>query len=370
MMKRWGCAAAALLCVFSLSWAQKNPVKAGRELSGAVERVTKRQLLNQVPKRMQNLYGYSVRELINTNRLPLKGYSSLAVYNDVLVSRALDGFVHRAALFEKHAAALSSQIDSRVYDEVPYAEFLPQDVDVLYLGEIHGVTFVQQEIKTIVKSLRRLYPGRNIYLAAESVPVASGTFAMEDLIYTPQDLERRLRGFEQAAELEEPEVLASFAVIQAALEENIPVLGLENEDLLLDLAAPEGRLYPTAQQYERMVTSLAGMEMRNRQFAKGIKMLRAADPSALVVVYGGIDHFAYHQPSSVPAKVKGKSFVVQVSVPAALPGANPLFVHFKEHDEIRRAFNESPNKKLAEFWKKPSSFKKLLGNDLTVIVHE
>lgn len=371
MMKRWGILASVFLFIFSPVWAQKKPAKLGGNLVRTVERVTKRQLLKQVPARLQKVYRYDIHSLIDDNRLSLKAYPSLALYNDALLSRALDRFVEQEKIFSQHLSDISAGIGSRVYDSVPYAAFLPKDVDILFLGEVHSVPRVQREIGTIVKSLRKIYPDRNIYLAAESVPAVYGAdFSKEDLISSPAELERRVEVVAELAGLEVPEVLDSFSVIYQAFEENIPVLGLEKEEALLYFATPEGRDYPTEKQYEQIVTSLVGMKFRNLNFAKGINMLRAADPDALVVVYGGMDHFAYHQPSAVPSFVKGKSFVVQVSVPSALAGANPLFLHFSESEDIRRGFNRSPDAKLAEFWKKPSPLNQVLGNDLTIIVHE
>lgn len=371
MMKRCALLASVLLFFFSPVWAQKNVAKLERNLAQNVARITKRQLLKRVPAKLQKRYSYDIHSLIDGNRLSLKAYPALALHNDALLSRALDQFVEQERIFSEHSADIAANIASRVYDRVPYALLLPKEVDVLYLGEIHSIPRVQQEIGTIVKSLRAVYPGRNIYLAAESVPAAFGRpFSKEDLIFSPQELERRVELVAELAGLEVPEVLDSFSVIYQAFEENIPVLGLEKEEDLLHFATPEGRDFPTEKQYEQVVTSLVGMKWRNLNFAKGINMLRAADPAALVVVYGGMDHFAYHQPSAVPALVNGKPFVVQVAVPSALPGANPLFMHFSESNDIRRGFNRSPDAKLAEFWKKPTSLNQILGNDLTIIVHE
>lgn len=266
---------------------------------------------------------------------------------------------------------LVENIESRVYNRVPYSELLPEDAEVLYIGEVHGVPRVQQEIVTLVKSLREAYPGRKIYLAAEGVPAAFDLdFSTDDLIHTREALLERLRKAADLADVEITEMAASSSVVMAAVEAGIPVLGLESEGALCRLATPKGREMPTEEEYEQVATSLAGMEFRNRGFAEGIKVLRKADPDALVVVYGGIDHLAYHQLFSVPALVGGKSFVVQVTVPAALAESNPLFRYFKEPEDIRSAFKASPDAKLTEYWKEPSSFNQLLGNDLTVIVHE
>ena len=68
--------------------------------------------------------------------------------------------------------------------------------------------------------------------------------------------------------------------------------------------------------------------------------------------------------------VGGKSFVVQIAVPAALSGNNPLFRFLREEPAVRDAFRASPDAKLVEWWGEPTRYNRLLGNDLTIIVHE
>lgn len=371
MKKRSGMAVLVLLLACSWAQAQKNVIKLGRNVSRGVARATEQQFLKSVPARTLSLYGLELRALVASNRLPANAFPKLARRNDLLTHQAVNLFVSQEKLFLEQAPLLVEKIESRVYNRVPYAALLPKDAEVLYIGEIHGVPRVQQEIVTLVKSLRTVYPGRNIYLAAEGVPASFDLdYSTDDLIYTQEALLERLHEAAELADMEMTELVASSSVVLAAVEAGIPVLGLESEGALCRLATPKGRKMPTEEEYQQVVTSLAGMEFRNRGFAKGINVLRKADPDALIVVYGGIDHLAYHQLSSVPALVGGKSFVVQVTVPAALAESNLLFRHFKEPEEIRRAFNASPDAKLAEYWKEPTSFNQLLGNDLTVIVHE
>lgn len=370
MMKRLGIVVFILLFSFSFGWAQKNPLRVVKN-SGKMLRITERQILKKVPGSVQLLYGKELRSLVAANKLSVVHYPQLARRNEVLLRSAVGLFTQQAHSFSVNSQQIADNLGSQVYTHVPYKEFLPKDVNVLYIGEVHGVSRVQQEIGQIVASLKDIYPGRKIYLAAESVSAAFDLdFSLEDLIFTEEALTERLQESADLAGLDMPEVLASFQVVQAALKANIPVLGLESEGALCQLATPKGAEEPTAEQYEQVVTSLAGMEFRNQGFAKGINMLREADPEALIVVYGGIDHVAYHQLSALPSMVKGKAFVVQVTVPAALHETNLLFKNFKESDEIREAFRSGQQAKLVEFWKAPTDFNQILGNDLTVIVHE
>lgn len=358
-----------LLCAPS-AWAQKG-LSTFKKLPQAAARSVETQFFKLVPARTLNLYGAELRALRASNQLSRKKYPRLARQNELLLRQSIDLFVRRERLFYEQAPAIARNIKSRVYRSVPYAELLPENIDVLYIGEVHGVPRVQKEIGTLVKSLRTVYPGRKIYLAAESVPAAYDLdFSVDDLVRGPEVLAERLREVADLTGMKAEELLPLFSVVQAALEEQIPVLGLESEGSLFQFASPEKGGEPTDEDYEAVVTSLVGMEFRNKGFAQGVSMLRAAEPDALVVVYGGIDHFAYHQPSSVPSLVAGKSFVVQVTVPGALPDSNPLFKNFRESESIRRDFASSPDAKLVEFWKEPTEFNQILGNDLTIIVHE
>lgn len=368
-MKRFSVAVFILLFSFSFGWAQKNPLRILRS-TGNKLRITDQRLLKKIST-PTGLYEPYLKGLVARNRLSFTHYPQLARHNDILLQKHIDLFAQQSRSFADNSRQIAANLGSQVYTRVPYEDFLPKEVDVLYIGEIHSVPRVQQEIGELIKSLRAVYPERQIYLAAESIPAAFDLdFSFEDLISTEEALMERLQETAELAGLEVPEMLASFQVIQTALKANIPVLGLESEGALCQLATPKGAEEPTDEQYEQVVTSLAGMEFRNQGFAQGINMLREVDPDALIVVYGGIDHMAYHQLSALPSMVKGRSFVVQVSVPSALPGANPLFCNFREAKDIRRAFHKTPQAKLVEFWKEPTSFNQILGNDLTIIVHE
>lgn len=373
MGKLWVSAAIVLLFSFSPCWAQNKLVKSAVKSPASISRAVERSLLKSVPRPVLNKYGRELWALAEGNRLPARLYPKLSRHNDLLLEKALTQFVEQEKAFSANAPEIVGNIQSAVYHRVPYAKFLPKDVDVLYIGEIHQEPRVQAEIKNLVLSLRDIYPDRKIYLAAESVSAAfDGSYAMDDLLLSRTDLSARLRETEELLNLGHLylEEIASFSVVRAALDAKIPVLGMESDVFLLRLSTPKGRWFPTAEQYEQIICSLVGMQSRNRRFAKAVTMLRKADPSALVVVYGGIDHFAYHQPDALATLVGGKSFVIQVTVPNALPASNPLFKNIRESADIRRRFNASPDAKLVESWGKPTPFNQILGNDLTIIVHE
>lgn len=363
----------AVLFFIPSGWGGKLPkVPRVPSLSkAAVPKINVRKVFGGLPEPVLKNYGGLLERKYLMARIPVKLYPKLSLYNDRLTVRSLRRFEEQSALFDLHQAEIASKIKSVVTDKVSYAYFLPKKTDVLYIGEIHQEALVQAEIVNLVKSLRAVYPGRTIYLAAESVPSLSGeTFSKQDIITTREQLQERLRAEAELLGLEEAEVLASAQVVEAALAEGIGVIGLENEEELLEFAWPENNAELTDEMYEDVVTSAAGMEWRNKQFASRIRTLRAYDPEALVVFYGGIDHAAYHNLAALPELVGGASFVVQVTVPSALWGTHPLYRNFRESEYLRGKFHSSPDAKLVETWKEPTEFNKLLGSDLTVIVHE
>lgn len=363
----------AVLCLFvSASWAQAG--KALKTLDTAVRRavvsvpVKSARTSFSVPSRLYKTYGPDLHNLYFEHTLPAVKYPKLALQNNQLIGQGLKRFEYNEAVFSAHASEIAGLIKSEVYPRrVPYAEFLPKKLDVLYIGEIHGQPRVQEEVKALIKSLKTVYPGRRIYLAAERIP-SDGDFAVSE-----EDFIRDDAALAAALDIQEAELdllVDSVDVLQTALREGIPVLGLENFGLLLQLSTPKGKEFPTDEEFESFAESPIGMQVRNHSFARRLRALRRFDPEALVVAYGGIDHMAYHNEFSVPSLVKGESFVVQMLVPFALRGTNPLFRHFREPDELRRRFASSPDAKLVESWAEPSSYNQILGNDLTVIVHE
>lgn len=307
-------------------------------------------------------YVFYLQERFFTAPLDPSAYPVLSRQNDARIFSALRDFAEQAVRFETDFPRITSQIKNYIFtNEIPYARFLPKDLDVLYIGEVHGETRVQKEIVSLVRQLPSIYPGRTIYLAAEGVPTLEEWTAEENLILTLDELADRI-------DLAAP--IKSIQVVTAALDAQIPLYGLEDEVALILASRPPKQKLPTLQQYDNYAVSLEGMNFRNRLFARKIRELQVYDPGALIVVYGGIDHMAYHSPSSLPSMIKGKSFVVQVTIPSQLGVSNPLFAHMILDEPLYQQFHSSPDAKVLESWKSPTSYNRLLGNDLTVIVHE
>ena len=307
-------------------------------------------------------YAPYLQQRFFANRLDHAAYPELARRNDRRVLAALRNFERQATRFETDLPHITPQIRNDIFTgKVPYGQYLPQDIDVLYIGEIHDEMRVQEEIVSLVRQLPSIYPGRTIYLAAELIPTSLELTAEENIILTLDDLAERL-------DIAAP--INSIRVVTAALDAQIPLYGLEDEMALFIASTPRKQPAPTDEQFDNYAMSLEGMNFRNRLFARKIRQLQVYDPGALIVVYGGIDHMAYHNSSALPSLVKGKSFVVQVTVPSALGGSNPLFTSLRLNEPLRQSFKSSASAKLVEYWETPTSYNRLLGNDLTVIVHE
>ena len=183
-----------------------------------------------------------------------------------------------------------------------------------------------------------------------------------NLIYSPQELHKRIEPYED---------IVMETILQTALQSNMGVFGMEDVQAVIKASTPRGFNFPTIMQYGDYATSLEGMSFRNEIFASRVKELQKMDPDALIVVYGGLGHMSYHEYASLPTLVGGESFVIQYSVPAALITINPLFSYLRQDPHLRNAFRSSKDAKLVEWWKQnPSSYRHLLGNDLTVIVHQ
>ena len=349
-----------ILSMCNGAFAGGSLVKGGKK---AVQTFTLGNTHIKLPPKMVQMYHFDLQTRFFDYQINAARYPVLSARNDARMLSGIIGFKADLAAFKKHSQQIAENIDSEVIEgKVDYKKFLPQDIDYLYIGELHKETRIQQEISQIVRDLPKIYPNRTIYLATEMVPAKEVPW--DDLSILPYSKKAMLSLLEGAEEYN------SSWVIQAALDENIPVVGLEPQIAIMNEALVDGKDFLSQEDFNDYASSLEGMHFRNNYWAGVIKELRRRDPSALVVVYAGIDHVAYHNPSALPTLVGGKSFVVQVLIPKYLRTVNPLFRHFKESDVILKQFFSSDNAKLVNSWVVSQKFNLLLGNDLSIIVHE
>ena len=304
----------------------------------------------------------SVEGYFADGRLNPKTYPALSAKNDVRMFEALQHFTKSAVKFEENYADILSRINATVEEKIDYKKLLPKDVGIIYLGEIHNQPRIHQEIISLLKQLPSIYPERRIYLATEFLHVNQAQSVQMNLIFTPAELRSWQEKFGPSTGEE---------VMLAALRNKMGLLGVEDRFVLLEASAPKGELAPTEEQYGDFATSFEGMKFRNKMFAQKLKELRTLDPDALVVFYGGVAHVSYSELNSLPSLLREKSFVIQYAVPPALIAINPLFSYMRHEPELRDAFRSSENAKLVERWRKPTQeYRRILGSDLSIIVHE
>lgn len=288
-------------------------------------------------------------------------YPSYGPKNDARILRSIQRFIDDYGTFHIKAPEIAANIASRVIKgRVPYHAYLPQNAQNLYLGEVHNVPGLAAEIENLVRALPEAYPGRKIYLATEFLPAFENIpFSVENAVTDPREIAQLLEGTPRA----------STRVLNAALEAGIPVIGLEPETAILQEIVRETSSYPTPEMYEEFATSFEGMRFRNRAWSKYLRALRAAEPDALIVVYAGFGHVGYSEDFNLSSLLGGRSFVVLFTTPEFLPLNNPLFRYLRETPDIRGQFRSSPDAKLVEKWKKDTGLKKIMGTDMTVILH-
>lgn len=335
-------------------------VKGGKK---AVQSFTLGNTHLKLPPKMMQMYRFDLQTRFFDYQINAARYPVLSARNDGKMLQGIIGFKADLASFRQHIHQIANNIESEVFvGNIDYKKFLPQDIDYLYIGELHKETRIQQEIAQIIHELPKIYPDRTIYLATEMVPAKEEL--LDDLSQLPYSRKAMLSFLEGAEEY------FSSKVIRAALDENIPVVGLEPQVAIMNESLADGKDFLSKEDFEEYASSLEGMYFRNNFWAGVINELRRRDPAALVVVYAGIDHVAYHNPSAVSTLVEGKSFVIQVAIPGYLRSINPFFRHFKESDAIRKQFHSSDDAKLVNSWVISQKYNRLLGNDLSIVVHE
>ncbi len=186
---------------------------------------------------------------------------------------------------------------------IDYSLFIPSDLRLLMLGEVHGQPWILEEVKSVVKYIHQTYPNRHIYYAAEFV-YAHPTTKIRPL------QEQGIRRFSVNEEIYQ-ELLRSF------LAYGVKVIGLENPAILTyqQEAALEEKYFLESRFAWRVLSPL-GMKERNAYWARRIEAIYQQDPEALVIVHAGINHVSYDQLNSMPFQLKKwKPFVIEFSFP-------------------------------------------------------
>jgi hypothetical protein len=348
------------ICLSTFSFANGSLVKGGKQI---VQTATLGNMRIKFPPKVARTYQAEIQERFFTSKINAVEYPVLSARNDAKIFSSIIQFKADLVTFQTHAQKIAKNIKSKVYlGAVPYKKYLPQDVDYLYIGEIHHESRIQKEVAQILSQLPAIYPNRPIYLAAEILFANEIPFSEQEELAYPEEVMR--------AWLEESAEHQIAPIIRTALDNNIRMVGLDPLMQLMSGAAVDEKVFLSKSDFEDYVSSAEGITFRNTYWSRIIKEIHRRDPSALVVVYGGIDHVAYHNYSAVPSLVGGKGFVLQVLIPPYLPFVNPFFKHFQESSSNYNLFHSSENAKLVNFWIDPKKYNRLLGADLSVLVHE
>ena len=368
MKKMWICA--VLACVIaSVGYAQpyKNlkPILSSAVKKAPASRSAGLNLGNKhikLPPSVQRVHEFDVNVAYMDMQLnPSIFLPAVSARNNARIFKSLRKFLNDYAQFHENASKIADQLQARVTKgKIPYAAYLPKDLQMLYLGEVHDIPGVAEEVASLLSQLPKLYPNRRIYLATEFLPAYENRpFSLKNAITDPKEIAYLLDGTSRR----------TSRVLYAAAKHGIPVVGLEEEMGIINEIIRLSNRYPTEEMFEDFVVSFEGIRFRNRAWAKTLRALRAADPEALIVVYAGYGHLGYHRDSNLPALLGGKSFLALFTSTEFLPLNNPLFRYMNESEEILKAFNASPKAKLIESWKKPTRYKKIIGTDMAVILH-
>lgn len=335
----------------------------------------------RVPVEMQQKYPLVLREATQKARLSAHYFPSTALANDAKIAQNLMRLTEHTARFEQQKNVILSNLQSNVFQgKIPYKNFLPasKDIDYLYIGEVHDKPRVQQEIISLITQLPAIYPDRNIYVATEFLPEEPFSEVSIESCALDRTLPLHIISSQkQLSKLLKEEYLVSND-LRAILDAGMPLVGLEPQLRIVDKLYQETRHIKQQivedainEWYGRFSVSEEGMAYRNKIWAQHLAQLRAKDPSALIVVYAGAAHVGYQSDFSVPWLIpQQKQFVVFVTPSDYVRYLNPLFDGLQEEPALQEDFRKNANAKMVTFWKQKTPLKKIMGADLSVIVHK
>ena len=362
-----------LFCsIFPLtSWPQSNPI-IKPALSSSFQRFLQHggadyaafdlgNVRLQIPRAVMAAHGQDLMISHIGLQLDPVVYTNLSNKNNAHILHSLQRFIKDYNFFQTHKDQIATCFESRVFEKnIPYASYLPKEVNTLYIGEVHQVPGLAGEVAKLIRSLPKIYPNRRIYLATEFLPAAERVpFAEGSLVLDKQTINQILMN----------EYFPTTEVLYAAVATGIAVLGLEPEQAIWQKLHQKTHQQPTEKMYEDFAVSFEGMRWRNHRWAQYLRALRAADPEALIVVYAGFGHVGYHRDFNLPSIILDKSFVILFTTPIYLPLNNPFFRYMREEGVIGAAFRNTKQAKLVKSWRGSTPYNKIIGADMAVILH-
>lgn len=302
----------------------------------------------KLPSFVMHKHGADVVRRYVERQIPLAMYRQAALRNNRRLLGSLQRFLKEREVFLKNKEQILANRQWHLFEsKLPYANYLPKDLQVLYVGECHYDLEVAREMESLLAQLPQIYPGRRIYLATEFLPFGS-------VISSPAELEKV--------------VYYNPQVFQTALKNGIFLLGLENDPELISILQKEIKQTPNWDMYYAFSTSFEGVRVRNGHWSRMLQALQQEDPTALIVVYAGFSHVVYNEVDSVSSMLGGRAFVISMINADFILMENSYAGYFPMPLDLVTQFNELSHAKLVASWKKKFPFKKLFGSDLTVIL--
>ena len=307
--------------------------------------------------------------------------SNLDQYVSARAANRKGGLVEQKTLVHNEFyASMQSGISE---ENFPYRSFLPsQKTDILFLGIAHTPE-IEEDVINWVRAVKAHYTDRTIYFATEYVwdtidPAYIKNLPPTKILRTEADL--------RAQFVSEP-AYRQRAFLKDIIEE-VPIVGIDPTTAMLDLAqreASKARWLPAhlVSMYEEIATSEAGMELRNKAWAKHIADIFEKDPNALVLVMGGANHIAY---SAVNKGVPGllsdfNSFTILQVNREGKKIINPVMAHLEDrayqhfaqlaqtNDQARYILTfKQPTGEIGKTVEDFNMYKEILGADVLIVV--
>ena len=245
------------------------------------------------------------------------------------------------------------------------AEYLSQ-YDLVFLGEVHYLSCVQQAVGDLLRALRNKNPNRRVVVFTEFVdlPDTTAKVEKEENFFTYY---RRAADFPLAplrpSDLQAPQKIDYAPNLFAALlKENFEIYPLEDRKLcrLANQEQPVLLLSETSAKYT---------SARNKSWARTMEQkmaeIRQTDPDALFVVYAGIAHTSWLMPYALPKFFENENRAVVEMTQEEPSDLNTLEVVWnKKHPFFKR--------KALFFWDDPHAelFARQTGFDYALVVPE
>lgn len=261
----------------------------------------------------------------------------------------LEKIVWRGRLdyFKAHADKMLAQVeDDLIFTEIDYTRYIPAGTKTVYIGEVHEQPFVQREVRSILRAVRKQNPAKPVLLLTEFLP---DTFLM------PPGCEFPVAGLSY---------LYGIEVFKEASDLKMGVAGLENFDFIDSLED----LSVLSKEYS---ATTDGAARRNMYFVRRMRQLRKEYPDAVFVVYAGGAHVDKSYYRSLP-KLMGdnkNAYIIQLDLPDLKADVTPLFNYVRPNDGMEDAVRKNSNARLVLHSKNPK-YTDMFGFDLSVTVNQ